>query len=76
MLSGYIMHLDVLSDEGVLFRRFKYRRVEAAIDDLSQPVKYLNYYPPPVDRLAVFPRVRPQGDPEKDQDRCEQRPEG
>ena len=52
------MHLDVMSDEGVLFRSFKYKRHPEVIDELNgKTVRSLTYYPPPVDRILFVTDV-------------------
>jgi hypothetical protein len=53
------MHLDVLSDEAVIFRSFRYRRCIDVIDDFhGNAISYLSHYASPVDRIIVVTEVR------------------
>lgn len=59
LAPDHIMHLDVLSDEAVLFRSFRYKRCLDVLDDFQgNTVSHLSYYPAPVDRLLVVTEVR------------------
>jgi hypothetical protein len=59
------MHLDVLSDEGVLFRSFKYARVQAdpVMEDIDKAVTHLSYYGPPVDKLLIVTKASTSAHP-------------